>query len=228
MNPHHNPRQCLGNLEQRKSDGGRREFLEQERKFHGDAPEFPTGDCAIVALVHASFRPPNGQSYRDSLDEISWSIRPWMYDVRTKNEKTSSYFIRRIRQWIKPPEQNPIQMTPSHATALRLGLLGYQHIYPNDNNRWICICDMESTHVLDVQIPEDHTMTVHQKVVYTTAPFDPGQTEVGNVFRLSPKATKERKAWMEYHLAYDEWAENFVNGTSGSEALPKLEEYLRK
>ena len=33
---------------------------------------------------------------------------------------------------------------------------------------------------------------------------------------------------MEYHLAYDKWAENFVNGTSGSEELPKLEEFLRK
>lgn len=157
---HTEPIQCLENIIQEETDGGRREYLEQEERFAREEPELPTGDCAIVALVHAAFRPPTGQSYRDSKNELSWSIRPWMFNVKRKNEKYSSYLIRRAKQWFKPPENNPIHMTPSYATEQRLNILGYRHIYPNDHNRWHCICDMECTYVLDIQIPlGDHTMT---------------------------------------------------------------------
>ena len=211
MTVHTHPQQCLENLTPEDAHGGRWEYLEQEERFTRKETEFPTGDCAVVALVHAMFRPPTGQSYRDTMHELSWSIRPWMFNIRKVNERKSGYLIRRVKQWLKPPEHNPIHMTPSHATAERLEFLGYQHIYPNDHWRWHCICDMECTYVLDVQLPlGDHTLTVHQRIAYTTAFFEPEHTVVGNVFRLSPGRTREFKAWGQYREAERSWFQEFI------------------
>ena len=211
-NMHYEPHQCLEILEPRWIDGGREEYLEQQRSLLHYEPERPTGDCAVVALVHAKLQPPNGQSYGDSRNELQWSIKPWMFNLRTKNEKASTYLLRRIRQWRKSPKANPAHFTPAHAKANPLSILGYQHVYPNDDGRWDCICDMECTYVLDVQIPDDHTMTIHQKIAYTTAPFDPKLTEVANVFRLDAKKTSGLKGWARYKedesLWYKEWTES--------------------
>ena len=194
MNFHIEPRQCLANLKQEEVDGGRGEFLENERRRRHVEPEMPTGDCAVVSLVHATFRLPTGQSYREAKWDLQMSTESWMYDIRRKNEDWLPYAIRRIRQWFSPPRHDPIHGTPSHATANRLMLRGYDHIYPNKHGNWHCICDTSCTYVLDVQLPGgDHTLTVHRQVAYTTAPFHPDQTEVGNVHRLGARKTEELK-----------------------------------
>lgn len=64
MSVHTNPRQCLANLTQQQTDGGRAEFLEQEWRSTGTEPEAPTGDCAVVAL----YTPPSGP-HRDKRTE---------------------------------------------------------------------------------------------------------------------------------------------------------------
>ncbi len=233
MSVHTNPRQCLANLSQQLTDGGRAEFLEQEWKSTGTIPEMPTGDCAVVALVHAAFWSPSRESYEEARYSLSKFIRPWMFKARNMNEKPSDYRLRRIRQWIRAPRRNPIHGTPSHATSLSIRiLLGYEHIYPNQENRWYCICDMESAYVLDVQTPYDHTMTVHERVAYTTAHFDPNETEVGNVHQLNPKRTEKLKATRQYEEADRLWrqqlAESYVPFSQQDWGRrPKPEDFLK-
>ena len=170
---HIKPTQCLENLTQQKSDGGRAEFLEQQRRLTDTEPERPTGDCVVVAMVHATFRPETGQSYEEVRDLLNEAIKPSMYDRRRMDEKWTQYVGRRIEQLVRPPIRNPIHGTPSDATDAMLRLRGYEVIYPNAQKRWFCICDMECTYVLDVQMRDGHTMTVHQQVAYTTALFKP-------------------------------------------------------
>ena len=191
---HTTPTQCLKNLDQRDTDGGRWEYLEQEEtRYRNSHPEMPTGDCAVVSLVHAKFLPPTGQSYRDSRFHLLSSTRPRMYKEKKLNEGKFAYFIRMITQRWRPPSRNPIHGTPSEAMAWRLWLSGYKHIYPNEHGRWHCVCDMECAYVLDIQMPGDHTMAVHQRVALTTAFFDPESTVVGNVHRLDPERAKRLK-----------------------------------
>ena len=230
LNLHAEPHQCLENLDPQWTDGGREEYLEQQRILLHYEPETPTGDCVVVALVHAQFDPPTGQAYRNSKDLLTWSIKPWMYNIRRKNEKKPAYFMRRAIQWFRPPEQNPIHLTPSHATAGRLQALGYQLIYPNDEGRWHCICDETCAYVLDIQIPlSDHTLMVHQMVAYTTAPFDPKNTEVVHVHKLNEIGTSEFKAWARYRKAenlwYEQWAASEGEIFPKWDSKPKLEDY---
>ena len=173
MNVHTEPRQCLTNLFQQETDGGRAEFLEQESRLKHLDLEMPTGDCAVVSLVHATFRPSTGQSYRDCQWELWRFTKPWMYDERRVNEGSPGYVLRRIGQWMRPPNRSPIHGTQSLAMASWLRLLGYEHIYPNEGTKWHCICDNECAYVLDILMPQGHTISVHQRVAYTTAFFDP-------------------------------------------------------
>ena len=227
---HIQPNLCLEKLEQRWTDGGREEYLQQQKRLLRYEPEKPTGDCVVVALVHAQFNPPTGQEYGNSRDLLRAHLKPWMYDLRTKNENQLAYFVRRAIQLFRPPVLNPIHYTPSHATASRLRSLGYQIIYPNDEGQWYCICDETCTYVLDVQIPlGDHTFTVHQMIAHTTAPFDPNETEVANVYRLNETKTREIKAWSRYKEAentwYQRWAENGESQFPSWDDKPKLEDY---
>lgn len=74
-------------------------------------------------------------------------------------------------------------------------------------------------------------MTVHQRVAYTTAPFDPNETEVGNVHRLGARRTKELKARRQYEederLWFQQWAEGGGFQLLDWNSRPKLEDYLR-
>lgn len=230
MEFHRDPRQCLESLEQRISDGGRMEYLEREIELTGEEPDWPTGDCAVVALTHAAFRQPTAQSYMESKNELRSSTRPWMYRIRRSDEELHRYLTRRVKEWWRPPDRNPIHGTPSHATSMRLRMMGYQIIYPNDERSWYCICNMQCTYVLDVQMPGDHTMTVHQRVAYTTVPFDPSETEVRNVHGLDPMKTKTLKAWALYkkdeELWFKEWMDSGSFHLPDWDKRPKLEDYL--
>ncbi len=229
---HTSSSQCLANLTQQRTDGGRAEYLEQERRSTGTEPEVPTGDCAVAALVHATFRPPTGHSYRRAIQDLTMSIRPQMYEVRQKDEKLSEFLYRRLRQWIRPPNRNPIHATPSLATGSWItNILRYEHIYPNKENSWHCICDMMCTYVLDVQLSLGHTMTVHQRVAYTTSPFHPDETEVVNVHRLNAERTAYLKASRRYEEAQDIWFQQWAEGDRlqllNWEGRPKLDDFLK-
>ena len=231
MSVHASPRQCLASLTQQPVEGGRAEFLEQETRALGTKPEWPTADCAVVALVYAAFWPPTGHSYRNARLDLSTSIRPWMYKIKRKGEKRLAFLYRRFQQWLRPPRRDPLHGTPTHATSSRIRhILSYELIFPNEEDRWHCICDMMCTYVLDVQIPEDHTMTVHQRVAYTTAPFDPNNTEVGNVHRLDAQRTKKLKARSAYQEAERLWIRQGVEGDRFQlpdwESRPRREDYL--
>ena len=229
---HTNPRQCLAKLSQQLTDGGRTEFLEQEWKSTGTLPEIPTGDCAVVALVYAAFDSPTGRSYGEAKYRLSVSIQPRMYNKRKMGEKLPDFLHRRVRQWVRAPKLNPIHGTPTHATShVITTLFHYELIFPNEEKRWYCICDMESAYVLDVLIPGDHTMTVHEGVAYTTAPFDPGETIVGNVHWLSPEKTRRLKAMRQKEARRKEeerkwWRERWEE--SYGRFLPEDSELRRK
>ena len=89
---------------------------------------------------------------------------------------------------------------------------------------------MDCTYVLDVLVPIGHTITVHQRVAYTTAYFNPEETEVGNVLRLGPERTKRLKAQAEYKKAEDRWFRRWMDGDGRQlpdwKTCPKLEDYL--
>ena len=107
MVTHNSPNLCLRNLCQRRSDGGRAEYLDQERRAIGSELELPTGDCAVVAVVHATFRPLTGPSYREAKRGLSGSIWPCMYQRRRKGEGQFEYRFRRVKQCVRPPKPNP-------------------------------------------------------------------------------------------------------------------------
>ncbi len=89
---------------------------------------------------------------------------------------------------------------------------------------------MMCTYVLDVRIPGDHTMTVHQGVAHTTDSFDPHETEVANVHRLDAERTTYFKAWGQYQDAVRLWDQQWAKADSAQlqdwESRPKLEDYL--
>ena len=238
MSIHTNPRQCLANLTLRLSDGGREEFL--ERELFGIESEVPTGDCVIVALVYATHKPPTGKSYEYVKSRLSGLLMSMMYKDpglfkrRRKHEGRIEFLRRRFNEWRRASNHNPIHETPSEVTETYLRVFsGYKIICTDSKdreNRWYCICDNECTYVLDVVIPGGgHTMTVHQRVAYTTARFDPGETEVVNVYGLSPEGTKECKAQRAYAEAEERWLDEQMQGDLEStnwDSGPKLEDYL--
>ena len=225
---HTNPQQCLENLAQLETDGGRWEYLEQEERLTRKEPEMPTGDCAVVALVHASFNQPTGQSYREAKSSLWMSTRPWMHKMRMMGESRRDFLYRRFKQWFRSPNADPIHGTSSHAMGSSLEILGYRHIYPNDDNNWYCICDKQCSYVLDVQIPGNHTMTVHEGVAYTTAPFEPARTTVGNVHWLNPRKTRAFKAAREYKEAevawFRDWMDSGMTKSLDWNSRPKLQD----
>ena len=150
-------------------------------------------------VVHATFLPLRGQSYREVRSDLSMSILPWMKMRRTKGEGLLGYWARRTKQWVRRPRSEPMHGTPSDATGLSLELRDYKNIYPNEEGLWFCICDTECKYALDVQIPlGGHTMTVHQGVAFTTADFSPDETEVVNVRRLDAERTREFRSYARY------------------------------
>ena len=70
MDVHLDLRQCLESPYQQESDAGREEFFELETECLGRGPEWPKGDCAIVSLVHVTFREPTGEAYRETEKEF--------------------------------------------------------------------------------------------------------------------------------------------------------------
>ena len=146
-----------------------------------------------------------------------------MYKEKRLNEGKFAYFVRMVAQWRRPSSRNPIHGTPSEAMAQRLWLLGYKHIYPNEKQRWPCICDMECAYVLDIQIPGDHTMAVHQRVALTTAFFDHESTIVGNVHRLDPERTKSLKKLREEDRRRKEEEEEWWRQRSAEFGLPDID-----
>ena len=222
---HTKPQQCLAGLKQEWTDGGRSEFLEQEtRRGIKHAP--PTGDCAIAAYVHASFKDPSGQAYGEARSSLLMSTNRRMYQEQNLGETTAQYIWRRMQQTLHPPVIEPMEGTPSRAKLVALGMLGYNVIYPNDSGRWHCICDQRCAYVLDVMMPEGgHAMTVKRGIAYTTADFDPWCTHVANVFRLPPEDTRFFRAAAKHNKDYELWLDQMLETGQWSEP-PKLQEYL--
>ena len=224
MRNHTEPNQCLRELVQFESDGGRAEYLEQERETMRIEPEKPTGDCAVVAVVHGSFLPPTGHSYRTIARELSGGIQDWMHNERRMGETYLEYTARLVKQWLRPLGRNPLHGTPTHAIAQHLiGYKGYDLIFPNQEGLWHCICDEECTYVLDLRVLADHTISVHQRVAYTTLLFKPDEVVVGNVYRLDAERTRKCKALRRYHDDLERWLTQTCRSGSG----PKLGDYLK-
>lgn len=72
-------------------------------------------------------------------------------------------------------------------------------------------------------------MTVHQGVAYTTAFFNPEETEVGHVLMLGPEETRGLKSYARYRIDEELWLQGWL--ASGSSLFPdwktrpKLEDY---
>ena len=186
MTAHSNPVLCLANHIQKFSDGGREDFLQQEMLRTGDPVRSPSGDCGIVALVHAAFLPPTGESYRKARGKLEAAALTEFFNQKRPTESLPRYWLRRGVYLIRPPVTDPMHTTHSHAMERCLIGLGYKVIYPNPSGRWFCICDKQSTFVLDIHVGDGHMMTVHDGVVFTSYSYNPADTRVINVYALPP------------------------------------------
>ena len=74
MDAHLDLRQCRDNLYQQECDEEWEESFEIETERLGRRPERPNGNCAIVSLVHATFREPRGEAYREAKRELEMAI----------------------------------------------------------------------------------------------------------------------------------------------------------
>ena len=226
MERHTNQQQCLEVLTQTWTDGGAQEYVQQSRG-PWDVREAGEGYCAIAALVHAQLLPPTGQAYKNAKSDLEFQQRNLTFHQRMVDETTPHYLLRRLKQFFVKPTFNASDGTPSHAILRALDSYGYQVIYPNRTQAWHCICDPRCLYVLDVLLPDGgHTFTVHGGIAHMTAPFNPTNTQVLNVYRLPPTETREIIALRKYEEDYQEWHDNMEDSFRNQVPLPKLEDYL--
>ena len=222
MEQHTNQQQCLEFPTQAWTDGGAREYVQQSRG-EWDIREPGKGYCAVAALVHASLQTPTGQAYQNAKMDLEFQRRRIPFRQRMVDESTPRYLLRRLKQFFVTPTFNPDDGTPSHAIYRVLEPKGYQVIYPNPSQEWHCICDPQCLYVLDVMLPDGgHTFTIHDGIAYTTAPFNPTDTRVLNVYRLPPGETQQLVAWRRYEEDHQEWHENMEENMRHGVPLPKL------
>ena len=207
MTTHVTPLQCLQSLTQQVSDGGRSEFLEQELR-RGCQHNYPTGDCTIVAAVHAKFQKPTGQAYGDVRSDLDFiiRIRPKMFNRRQYGESTPRFVLRRIKQIFRPPNREPMHGTPNEAAFSYLWSRGYRLIYPNTEGQWLCICDPHCSYFVDIAMPAGgHSICVQQGTAYSTTPFYPEEAVVTNVMWLGSEETAEFRALRRYREDEEAW-----------------------
>ena len=231
MHHHPTPQQCLETLCQSWTDGGAQEWVQQSLG-DWDVRELGCGYCTVAAVVHAQLQPPTGQAYAEAKDSLQLQQRYLNFDRREVDESWLRHHWRRIRRFFKKPVFDPAHGTPSHTTQRVLIPMGYQVIYPSEDDEWHCICDPRCLYVLDVMLPDDgetmtgHTMTVHDGTAYTTAPFDPPDTRVLNVFRLPSTETKQLVAYRKYKEAHQEWHDNMEQNIWNRVPVPKRGDYV--
>lgn len=231
MSGHITPYQCLSALVQKIVDGGRSEYLDQEASM-GRESDPPRGDCAIVAAVYATYQHPSGQNYGDVRLHLGLGIHPGVFNRREYGESKARFVLRRIRQFFISPNGEPMHGTPSRATLSYLQMYGYQHIYPNAEGRWYCICDPRCSYHVDMLMPGGgHAICVQQGVAYSTIPFDPEESEVGNVLGLGREKTAYFSAFRRYNQDHEAWLERMLKARDWNwdmSSEPKLDDYLQK
>lgn len=230
MTRHTTPIQCLRALPQEISDGGRAEYLAQESGM-GYEQEIPKGDCAIVATVYATFHRPAGQAYRDARFHLASGMHRRVFERRERGEPTMGFVLRRIKQHFRPPGREPMHGTPNQATLSYLLLFGYEHIYPNTERRWHCVCDPRCTFLVDMVMPGGgHAICVRGGTAYSTIPCDPDETEVVNVLRLGPDKTAYFRALERYQEDHETWLHKMIENLDRKwdwSGEPKLDDYLK-
>ena len=185
------------------------------------------GYCTVAAVVYAQLQPPTGQAYGEAKDSLQSQQRYPIFEQREVNESWLRYRWRRIKKSFIKRTFDPAHGTPSHATQRVLIPMGYQVIYSSEDDEWHCICDPRCVYVLDVILPKDaHTMTVHNGTAYTTAPFEPADTRVVNVYRLPPEKTQYLVASRKYNEAYQEGHDNIEENVRNHVPIPRLEDYV--
>ena len=77
---------------------------------------------------------------------------------------------------------------------------------------------------------EGHTMTIHNKVAYTTARFNPMETQVINLYGLNAQETRLLKAHRKYEEENQAWLQRWLESDDPMlldwEGRPKLEDFL--
>ena len=210
MKQHTDQQQCLQALLQCPTDGGAQEYVQQSRGAW-DVRESPTGACAVATLVHARLQPPTGQAFDEAMFDLQDQQGYHEFSQRKDGENFIRFRLRRAKQVFVTLTLNPAHETSTRALASILLSMGYQVIYPNDDNDWRCICDHSCLYVLDVMLPQGgHAMTVHDGTAYTTAPFDPTNTRVVHVYRLPPADTQQLVASRQREEA---WHDNMEQNT---------------
>ena len=195
MTRHNKPTQCLTELTQEITDGGRSEYLEQEAKM-GRTLELPAADCAIVAVVYAMYRPPSWQAYQDVMYELMVRINRATYQRRQIGESKVRFVMRRIKQHFVTPNRDPMHGTPNVSIAMYLGSFGYELTYTMKKDEWNCICDASSAYLVDMAFPDGggHAVCVRNGTMYTSCEFDPEGVEVLNVLRLDLTSSEKSGA----------------------------------
>ena len=169
------------------SDGGRRRYLAEY-----PWEEHPTGDCAVVAMVHALGREPTADSYRRAISQLrdfNYRLAPW---TKMKRDETFREFVlRRLREclpWNRRRHKNPIHgtLTPTYAELLRTHF--FRHIYELGRHMPpLCICDSDGSYVLEGYLDGDaHVTAVWNGVIRGTCNISELPFQVTNIWQMNP------------------------------------------
>ena len=212
---HTHPESCIRFMRFEYSDGGRRRYLEESPRV-----EQPTGDCAVVAMVHAFDREPTADSYRRAISDLwdfSNRLAPWTKIKR--GETVRAFVLRRIREclpWNRSRHKNPIHgtLTPAYAELLRTYFYG--HIFELGRRvPPLCICSPDRAYVLEGYTDEDaHVTAVWNGVIQGTCNISELPFRITNIWQMDPltKASIEesRRDQEEKLRRLEEWLQELI------------------
>ena len=207
---HKTPESCLTTMSFQYSDGGRAQYIEEL-----DPPELPTGDCAVVAMVHAINAPPTAGAYQTAVLDLTDRARHLrLGTVRKRGESTLALLLRKVVGWLSPRTayMNPIHETLTPVYDWLLEDYGYAPIFEVESGpESLCICHPKRAYVVEgfTDTGGAHVTTVWSHTVLGNYDASQRRFQITNIWMLPP-ATKSaieehQKAEEAFLLDMKEW-----------------------
>ena len=145
---HKDPESCLTTMSFQYSDGGRTQYIEELEQR-----ELPTGDGAVVAMVHAINDSPTARSSTEAI----WALQArWFvlkrWKGRIRGESTLVLLKRKLAGWLSPRAAytNPIHKTLTPVYDQLLEGYGYIRVFEGDSGpELLCICDPKRAYIVE-------------------------------------------------------------------------------
>ena len=207
---HRNPESCMATMRFKYSDGGRAQFIEEL-----EPPELPTGDCAVVAMVHAVNAPPTAGAYLRAIQDLKDRrivLKRWK--GRMRGESTSALLKRKLVSWLFPRDvgMNPIHETLTPVYDWLLEHYGYIHVFELDSGpQSPCICNPKRAYVVEgfTETQGGHVTAIWDHVIRGNYDASKRPFRITNIWML-PAAGKaaieeQQQAEEEFLIQMGEW-----------------------